>query len=365
MSAPTPRGTAPPLWLESVVKDFGKVRAVDGVDLRVNPGELVSLVGPSGCGKSTALRMIAGLERPTAGRVHLAGACVAGPDTWAPAERRRVGLVFQDHALFPHLSVADNIAFGLGRRSDARTARVTEILELVSMTALAQRYPHELSGGEQQRVALARALAPDPPIVLLDEAFSSLDRGLRTQIRTDTVAILRRTGTAAILVTHDRDEALALGDRVVIMRAGRIEQDATPDEAFHHPATRFVATFVGDAEFLPAEREGGRLRSEIGDLAAPANLPAGAVELVARPHELTLDLGGPGKGEVVAAEFQGAFVLYSVRLRSGVLLRSLQPHEVRIAIGTTVSVGLAGGIRPSLLVDGLRPPPDCECSTYD
>lgn len=346
--------TAPLLSLESVVKDFGKTRAVDGISLSVDAGELIAVVGPSGCGKSTTLRMVAGLERPDAGRVHLAGRCVAGPDAWVPTERRKVGLVFQDHALFPHLSVEDNVGFGLPRRSPSRAARIREVLDLVSMAPLAGRYPHELSGGEQQRVALARALAPGPPIVLLDEAFSSLDRGLRTQIRTDTVAILRHTGTAGILITHDRDEALATGDRVVIMRGGRIEQDATPDEAFHHPATRFVATFVGDAVFLPAERDAGMLHCEIAEMITPAGLGNGAVEIVARPHEVTLDAGGPGKGEVVAFEFQGAFVLYTVTLQSGLTVRSLQPHDVQLAVGTRVSVGLTRGITPSVLVEGVR-----------
>jgi iron(III) transport system ATP-binding protein len=347
--------SGPILALESVVKDFGKTRAVDGISLTVDAGELIAVVGPSGCGKSTTLRMVAGLERPDSGRVHLAGRCVAGPDAWVPTERRKVGLVFQDHALFPHLSVEDNVGFGLPRRSPTRAARIREVLDLVSMAPLAGRYPHELSGGEQQRVALARALAPGPPIVLLDEAFSSLDRGLRTQIRTDTVAILRHTGTAGILITHDRDEALATGDRVVIMRGGRIEQDATPDEAFHHPATRFVATFVGDAVFLPAERDAGMLHCEITEMITPAGLGNGAVEIVARPHEVTLDAGGPGKGEVVAFEFQGAFVLYTVTLQSGLTIRSLQPHDVQLAVGTRVSVGLTRGITPSVLVEGVRP----------
>ena len=347
--------SAVPLALDSVVKNFGKTRAVDGISLVVGPGEIVAMVGPSGCGKSTTLRMVAGLERPDAGRVHLAGRCVAGPDAWVPAERRGVGLVFQDHALFPHLTVTDNVGFGLPRRSPTRAARIREVLELVSMNPLAGRYPHELSGGEQQRVALARALAPGPPIILLDEAFSSLDRGLRAQIRTDTVAILRHTGTAAILITHDRDEALATGDRVVILRGGRIEQDATPDEAFHHPATRFVATFVGDAVFLPAERDAGMLHSEIVEMITPAGIGHGAVEIVARPHEVTLDAGGPGTGEVVALEFRGAFVLYTVALSSGVTIRSLQPHDVTHEVGARVSVGLARGITPSILVDGVRP----------
>ena len=355
MSSPVSNLNGPILSLESVVKDFGKTRAVDGISLTVDPGELIAVVGPSGCGKSTTLRMVAGLERPDAGRVHLAGRCVAGPGAWVPTERRKVGLVFQDHALFPHLSVQDNVGFGLPRRSPTRGARIREVLDLVSMAPLAGRYPHELSGGEQQRVALARALAPGPPIVLLDEAFSSLDRGLRTQIRTDTVAILRHTRTAGILITHDRDEALATGDRVVIMRGGRIEQDATPDEAFHHPATRFVATFVGDAVFLPAERDAGMLHSEIAEMITPAGLGHGAVEIVARPHEVTLDAGGPGKGEVVAFEFQGAFVLYTVTLQSGLTVRSLQPHDVQFAVGTRVSVGLTRGITPSILVDGARP----------
>jgi iron(III) transport system ATP-binding protein len=352
---PAVTATELPLALDAVVKDFGKTRAVDGISLSVGPGEIVAMVGPSGCGKSTTLRMVAGLERPDSGRVSLAGRCVAGPDAWVPAEKRGVGLVFQDHALFPHLTVARNVGFGLPRRAPGREARIAEVLDLVSLGPLAGRYPHELSGGEQQRVALARALAPNPPIILLDEAFSSLDRGLRAQIRTDTIAILRHTRTAAILITHDRDEALATGDRVVIMRDGRIEQDASPDEAFHHPRTRFVANFVGDAVLLPAERDAGMLHCELTEMITPYGLGHGEVEIVARPHEVTLDAGGPGKGEIVALEFQGAFVLYTVTLQSGLTVRSLQPHDLRLALGAKVSVGLTPGITPSLLLDGVRP----------
>ena len=196
---------------------------------RCSPGELVTLIGPSGCGKSTVLRLLAGLERPDSGSVMLAGTEVAGPRRFVAPERRRVGLVFQDHALFPHLTVARNVGFGLDRLGRAeRAARVAEVLALVRLGDLAARYPHELSGGEQQRVALARALAPGPTVVLLDEPFSSLDETLRAQVRAELVGVLRETRTTAVLVTHDQTEALSIGDRVVVMRDGRVEQEDTP-----------------------------------------------------------------------------------------------------------------------------------------
>jgi iron(III) transport system ATP-binding protein len=341
------------LELDDVSKAYGSVDAARQLALTVEPGELVTLIGPSGCGKSTLLRLVAGLERPSSGRVQIDGVTVAGPRSWVPPERRRVGLVFQDHALFPHLDVARNVAFGLDRMSRRdRSARVEEVLGLVRLGHLATRYPHELSGGEQQRVALARALAPRPAVVLLDEPFSSLDETLRAQVRADTVAVLRATGSTALLVTHDQTEALSVGDRVVVMRGGRIEQDDTPVRVFETPSTRFVASFMGDAAFLPAHVKDALLTCEIGVV---STVPGWGqcdvdVDVVLRPHEVALRAAADGLGEVVAVEYHGAFVLHTVRLPSQSVIQSWQPHSVRHPVGCRVDVSVVPGVAPTLLI---------------
>lgn len=341
------------LVLEEVTKTYGGVVAARALYLDARPGELLTLIGPSGCGKSTTLRLVAGLERPDAGAISIAGDVVADRRHWQPPERRRVGLVFQDHALFPHLNVSDNVAFGLDRlpRADRRT-RVGEVLDMVRLGQLARRFPHELSGGEQQRVALARALAPRPAVVLLDEPFSSLDENLRAQVRSDTVAVLRETGTTAMLVTHDQTEALSVGDRVVVMRDGVIEQADTPQRVFESPSTRFVASFMGDADFLPAHVHNGVLVSEIGAVSALTGWGSGDVDVdvVLRPHEVALAVDPSSSARVVAVEYHGAFVLHTVELSSGRTLRSWQPHSVRHPVDTRVAVTLVPGITPTLLV---------------
>lgn len=348
--------STPALVFEGVSKSYGDVVAARSLDLTVPAGELVTLIGPSGCGKSTALRLVAGLERPDAGRILVAGEQVAGNGGFLPPERRRVGLVFQDHALFPHLTVARNVAFGLhGQPRATRAARVAEVLDLVRLGHLAGRYPHELSGGEQQRVALARALAPRPAVVLLDEPFSSLDENLRAQVRSQLVGVLRETGTTALLVTHDQTEALAIGDRVVVMKEGVIEQADTPERVFEQPATRFVASFMGDADFLRAHVHRALLTCEIGVVSTlPGWTDADVdVDVVLRPHEVAL-AAAPGRTEpgpeVVSVEYQGAFVLHTVRLASGQTVRSWQPHAVRHPVGTPVTVSVVAGITPTLMV---------------
>jgi iron(III) transport system ATP-binding protein len=352
----------PALVLESVTKRYGSTVAADALDLSAAPGELITLVGPSGCGKSTTLRLVAGLERPDQGTIRIAGEVVADRRRFQQPERRRVGLVFQDHALFPHLTVARNVAFGLNdlRRSE-RHARVTEVLDLVRLGHLADRYPHELSGGEQQRVALARALAPRPAVVLLDEPFSSLDESLRAQVRADTVAVLRETGTTGMLVTHDQTEALSVGDRVMVMNRGRIEQSDTPERVFEKPATRFVASFMGDADFLRAHVRDALLTCEIGVV---STVPGWAncdvdVDVVLRPHEVALTIDPQSAARVVGVEYHGAFVLHTVRLGSGATLRSWQPHAVRHPVGTAVAVSVVPGITPTLLIgdEAVTSPP--------
>ncbi|PRY58727.1 iron(III) transport system ATP-binding protein [Knoellia remsis] len=359
----------PALALRTVSKSYGDTPAVCELDLAVEAGEIVALIGPSGCGKSTLLRLVAGLERPDAGEVRVGDATVAGRGAWVPPEKRRVGLVFQEHALFPHLTVGDNIRFGLAGVARAeQDARVRKVLELVHLPHTVDRYPHELSGGEQQRIALARSLAPRPEVVLLDEPFSSLDESLRARVRTDTVDALRATGTTAILVTHDQTEALTVGDRIGVMRAGVVEQLGTPAEVFERPVSRFVASFMGDADFLPVVADEHGLMSELGRVMVRTDVDAREAEVVVRPHEVALTLtlpadGGDGvaraRAVVERVEYHGAFVLHTVRLPSGRTVRSWQPHSVRYPVGTEVVASIQPGLVPSLLVgDHTLPTPD-------
>jgi iron(III) transport system ATP-binding protein len=351
------------LVFEGVSKHYGPAVGVGTLDLSVPAGELVTVIGPSGCGKSTTLRLAAGLERPDRGTIRVAGDVVADKRRFVQPERRRVGLVFQDYALFPHMSVAQNIEFGLDRLNRAeRRARTGEVLDLVRLAHLAGRYPHELSGGEQQRVALARALAPRPAVVLLDEPFSSLDESLRAQVRRDTVATLREAGTTGVLVTHDQTEALSVGTRVVVMHGGVIEQADTPEKVFEQPATRFVASFMGDADFLPARVHRALLTCEIGVVSTVpgwANNEAD-VDVVLRPHEVALQPDPRSPARVSAVEYHGAFVLHYVTLASGRTVRSWQPHTVRHPVGTAVAVTVAAGTTPTLLLGDhaiTSPPP--------
>ncbi len=314
--------------LEGVEKRFGDARAVAGVDLDLSEGEIVAVLGPSGCGKTTLLRLIAGFEAPDAGTIAVGGELVAGAGRSVPPERRRIGMVFQDYALFPHLRVEANVGFGLAGRSAAdRRALTRDTLALVGLERKAGRYPHELSGGERQRVALARALAPQPEIVLLDEPFSSLDATLRAELRRDVEAILREAAATALLVTHDQEEALSLADRVAVMRDGRIQQEGTPEEVYGRPTSQWVTSFLGDAELLPGEASGGAVECELGRFPIPATLE-GEVDVVVRPEAVALGQGPAPRGErghegvVVAREYYGHDQLVVVELASGRRVRS-------------------------------------------
>ena len=324
-------------------KEFGATRAVDGFDLVVEQGRLLALLGPSGCGKTTALRLIAGFEWPDAGTVEIGGRLVAGPGADIPPEKRRVGIVFQDYALFPHLTVEKNVSFGLPRGRERR-ARTVEVLALVGLTGLESRLPHELSGGQQQRVALARALAPEPEVLLLDEPFSNLDAGLRAQVRAEVKQILVASGTTTVFVTHDQEEALFLGDVVAVMNAGRVEQAGTPQELFHAPKSRFTAEFMGLADFLPATATSEGLVTEIGVAPSLNGIAAGSsVDVMVRPDDVAIIPAPDGTGRIGNATFQGAHVLYQVLLPSGRTLHALQPHTSAYAPGTKVAVTLAPG----------------------
>ncbi len=313
-------------------KSFGAIEAVRELNLEIERGELMAVLGPSGCGKTTLLRVIAGFEQPDAGCVVVSDEVVAGPGRTIPPEKRRVGMVFQDYALFPHLSVEGNVAFGLtSRPREEREALTRRTLELVGLQHKARCDVHELSGGERQRVALARAMAPEPELVLLDEPFSSLDATLRGGLRREVELILRDAEATALLVTHDQEEALSLADRVAVMRDGEIVQVGPPVEVYGEPATRWAAQFVGEVNVLSGVARGGGVETELGvfDLRAPAS---GSVQVAVRPEQLELRADGNGNAEVVAREFRGHDVLYRLRHEGGktllVQLPSLELHEV-------------------------------------
>jgi len=302
-----PAGQAPALEFVDLTHDFGDVRAVDGVSLSVFRGEVVCLLGPSGCGKTTVLRIAAGLEALQDGHVSIEGRTVAGDGTNVPPEERRVGLVFQDYALFPHLSVGENVAFGLRRLgAAARVARVNEALDAVGLGGFAARYPHMLSGGQQQRVALARALAAGPSVVLLDEPFSGLDARLRDKVRDQTLHALKESRAATLMVTHDAEEAMFMGDRIAVMREGRILQIGTPDELYCHPADAYVAELFGEVNQLRSVVAHGHVETPFGPLPAP-DLAAGApVEILIRPEALRLSHApGAPVARIVASRMLG------------------------------------------------------------
>lgn len=343
-------GAPPPaIAAEHVVKRFGSTTAVDDASVEVADGEIVAVLGPSGSGKTTLLRLVAGFEQPDRGDVWIGGRQVAGDGGWVEPDQRRVGMVFQDGALFPHLTVAENIDFGKPRAGVA-----SRCLELVGLADRAGAHPHELSGGERQRIALARALAIEPDVVLLDEPFASLDAALRVSLRTDVADILRSAGTSALLVTHDQDEAFAVADRIVVMHDGAVEQTGPPEAIYDTPATRWVAEFLGAANIVPGEVADGFVDCELGTL--PVRTPgdsdgrAGAVDVIVRPEAIVAvaaeaDTSDPGcPAQVVARSFQGGDVLLGVELASGVRLDARMNGRERWAIGDDVFVQVAGDV---------------------
>jgi iron(III) transport system ATP-binding protein len=291
MTLPTPR-----LEIKDLQRTYGGRKVVDGVSLQIMPGKVTCLLGPSGCGKSTTLRMIAGVEMQDSGTIHVDGKLVCDTVFRVPPERREIGLMFQDFALFPHLSVGDNVAFGLKEPKAEKRARVEELLDRVSLRRFIDGYPHQLSGGEQQRVALARALAPRPRIMLMDEPFSGLDNRLRDGIRDETLAILKEEDTAVLLVTHEPEEAMRMADEIALMRDGKIVMQGAPYNVYTRPADRAAVSFFSDANVIRAEVTGALADTPFGRFLAPGVPDGTAVDIVFRPQHVKIDFDRAGKG---------------------------------------------------------------------
>ena len=332
------------LVIRGLTKSFGDTPVLRGLDLTVPEGLLVAVLGPSGCGKTTLLRIVAGFETADAGEVVIGGRSVAGPGLHLAPERRRIGVVPQEGALFPHLTVARNVAFGLPRRT-GRGGRVAEMLELVGLAGYGERMPHELSGGQQQRVALARALAPEPALVLLDEPFSALDTGLRAALREDVRTALHAAGATAVLVTHDQQEALSTADQVAIVRDGRVVQSAIPTELYTAPGDVGVATFVGEAVVLAATVRSGVADCVLGRIPVRGDAE-GSGSVVIRPEQILINANGDGiPATVTGSVFYGhdAIVRLTVATGDAVITRTQGPHgldeeaEVRLTVDGPVS----------------------------
>ena len=337
------------LALRDVTKSFGAETAVEGVSMEIRRGELLTFLGPSGCGKTTTLRMIAGLEQPTAGTISIAGERVADADGFVPPERRDVGIVFQNFALFPHLTVRENIAFGLSDEDDAATtARVDELLDLVDMPRHGEKTPDQLSGGQKQRVALARSLAPEPDVLLLDEPFSNLDVRLRVEMREEVRRILKEAGVTAVSVTHDQEEALSISDRVAVMNDGQLEQVGRPESVFEQPESKFVASFLGRASFLEGHLRDGKVETGVGRFNAATlegydTVYDGApVDVLVRPDDLRATPADRevADGTVVSRQYVGPSFIYRVDLDSGEAVHCLHNHVEEFEFDQPVSVDL-------------------------
>lgn len=345
-------GVAPRLAIEGLTRRFDGRAVVDGVSMTIEAGQVSCLLGPSGCGKSTTLRLIAGVDWPDAGRIHVDGRPVVDGAARVPPERRGIGLMFQDFALFPHLTVADNVAFGLARRDPGTAARVRDLLDRVGMTHHAAAYPHQLSGGEQQRVALARALAPRPRILLMDEPFSGLDDRLRDDIRDETLAVLKAEGTAVLLVTHDPAEAMRMADEILLMREGRIVQRGAPYTIYNNPVDLQAAAFFSDLNVIRGRVQGALTQTPFGPFLAPGVPDGTEVDIAIRPQHLAIDFDRAGRGPlptashgdaargiVERARFIGAVSLVELRMEhDGSLLKAAVPSVFLPRPGTPLWV---------------------------
>ena len=340
------------LELKAVAQRYGQHTVVNGVDFRLEQGSIACLLGPSGCGKTTLLRCIAGFEEVSGGEILIHDESMSRAGFRVPPERRRVGMVFQDYALFPHLTVEANVGFGLrGVLAAERDQRVESLLATVGLAGQGRKFPHELSGGQQQRVALARALAPRPELVLLDEPFSNLDVDLRERLSVEVREILKSEGMTAVLVTHDQHEAFAMADEIGVMYEGRIQQWDTPYNLYHRPANRFVADFVGKGVFVPGTvLDANRVGIELGELnsGVPVECSVGCaacgkgcgVDVLLRPDDVIHDDASPTRAEVRHKAFRGADILYTLRLPSGTEVLSLVPSHQNHAIGEAIGVRL-------------------------
>lgn len=350
MIQPDPNRPLPQLALSNVKQAYGATTVVEGVSFSLERGSIACLLGPSGCGKTTLLRCIAGFETMTEGEIRLHGKIVSNAQYRLPPEARQVGMVFQDYALFPHLTVFQNIAFGLHQLPPAAQAeRVHSLLNTIGLSKESQRYPHELSGGQQQRVALARALAPRPELILLDEPFSNLDVTLRERLSIEVREILKSEESTAILVTHDQHEAFAMADEIGVMSVGKIQQWDTPYNLYHRPANRFVADFIGQGVLLPGIVDGDSdIRTPVGLLHSDAPIMCNercchcqdgcAVDLLLRPDDILHDDLSPLKAEVTHKAFRGADILYTLKLSTGETVLSLVPSHHNHALGEKIGI---------------------------
>lgn len=333
------------LEFDDISHFYGTLKAVDGLSFAVAEGEVVCLLGPSGCGKSTSLRLAAGVERPTSGRIILNGLEVTGPKIFVPPEQRRVGLIFQDFALFPHLSIIDNVLFGLeGEDPKQAYTRAMELIDLVGLAGYESHYPHMISGGEQQRVALARALAPRPQLLLMDEPFSGLDRRLRDRVRAETMALLRQLGTSAIIVTHDPEEAMLLGDKIALMRHGQLVQIGAPRDLYYQPKDAETVMFFNEANRLSGVTNGAGIKTGLGYLPVRHSTQEGVpVDVLIRPHGFIKSVNGEGylTGTVTESRFLGDHFIIQCQIRDDypAFRVRLDAYEA-VDLGETVSFTL-------------------------
>ena len=337
------------LELDGVSKSYGSETVIDGLSLSVREGEILTLLGPSGCGKTTTLRLVAGLERPDGGGIRVSGERVSGGESFVVPEQRGVGVVFQEFALFPHMTAAENVAFGLTDIDDETTAeRVDEMLDLVGLQSHRDAHPDELSGGQQQRIALARSLAPEPKILLLDEPFSNLDVDLRVEMREEVRRILKEAGVTAVSVTHDQEEALSISDRVAVMNEGQIEQVGRPEDVFERPESKFVASFLGRASFLEGNLRDGKVETGIGRFDAVTlegydTVYDGApVDVLVRPDDLRATPASPelADGVIVSRQYVGPSFVYRVELDTGDTVHCLHNHVEEFGLDEPVSLEL-------------------------
>lgn len=337
----------PAISLHHIHKTFGSVQAVNDVSFSIEPGTLLVLLGASGCGKTTTLRLIAGLETPDSGEISINGVTVSSRERFVQPEDRRLGMVFQDYALFPHLTAAANIEFALnGAPVRERQARSREMLALVGLESMGNRYPHQLSGGEQQRIALARALAASPGVVLLDEPFSNLDAALRKEMREEVRRILRQTGMTAVFVTHDQEEALSLGDQIAVMRGGKLQQIGAPQDVYLRPVNREVAAFLGEANFVQGIASGGQVECALGRL--PLWVPRnGPVEVLVRPEQIKLEASTSQPAHAPCIEhirYFGHDQIVTLALPGGESLDCRTWARLDLKVGTPVKLDVHGPV---------------------